>query len=114
MSSGHEQVDREANRDTNREQARREGASHWLVQPKTIRRLWWIFGIILALTVAAQIFIHVHAYFTVDAWPGFYAGYGFLSCVAMVLFAKVLGWVLKRPDDYYDEPPELAPDADDV
>lgn len=92
-----------------REQARREGAKHWLVQPRTIRLLWWIFGAILVLTVVAQWWVHVHAHFTVDGWPAFYAGYGFLSCVGMVLFAKVLGWVLKRPDDYYIEPTQLAP-----
>ncbi len=92
-----------------REKAIREGASHWLVQPKTIRLLWWISGIVLALTVVAQIWIHVHDYFVVDGWPGFYAAFGFLSCVAMVLFAKVLGSVLKRPDDYYVKPTQLAP-----
>jgi len=95
--------------DQQRQQAIRDGASHWLVQPKTIRLLWWISGIVLALTVIAQIWIHIHAYFTVDGWPGFYAGFGFLSCVAMVIFAKALGWALKRPDDYYDKPTKLAP-----
>ncbi|AKS40761.1 hypothetical protein [Wenzhouxiangella marina] len=94
-----------------REQALREGAKHWLVQPRTIRILWWVFGVILALTVVAQRWVHVHAHFGVDGWPGFYAAYGFLSCVAMVLFAKVLGWWLKRPDDYYIEPTQLAPSA---
>lgn len=94
-----------------REQALREGAKHWLVQPRTIRILWWVFGVILALTVVAQWWVHVHAHFGVDGWPGFYAAYGFLSCVAMVLFAKVLGWWLKRPDDYYIEPTQLAPSA---
>jgi hypothetical protein len=82
---------------------------HWLVRPKTIRLLWWIFGAILALTVLAQIFIHVHAYFTVDGWFGFYALYGFLTCVGMVVGAKLLGFVLKRPDDYYFRETELAP-----
>jgi len=94
-----------------REEAIREGASHWLVQPRTIRLLWWISGLVLALTIVAQIWITVHAYFSIDSWPGFYAGFGFLSCVAMVLFAKVLGWVLKRPDDYYVEPTQLAPNV---
>jgi len=92
-----------------REQAIREGANHWLVQPRTVRVLKWISGLILALTVLAQFFVPVHAYFSVDSWPGFYAGFGFLSCVAMVLFAKVLGWLLKRPDDYYMRPTRLAP-----
>jgi hypothetical protein len=76
---------------------------HWLVRPKTIRLLWWIFGVILALTVAAQFFIHLHEYFTVDGWFGFYAVFGFVSCLGMVLFAKVLGFVLKRPDTFYDD-----------
>jgi hypothetical protein len=30
--------------------------------------------------------------------------FGFLSCVAMVLVAKVLGWVLKRDENFYAEP----------
>jgi hypothetical protein len=76
---------------------------HWLVRPKTIRLLWWLFSAILALTLIAQFYVHIHEYFTVDGWPGFYAIFGFLSCVAMVVFAKVLGFVLKRPDNFYDD-----------
>jgi hypothetical protein len=33
---------------------------------------------------------------------GFYAAYGFFACVVLVLMAKVLRLVLKRPEDYYD------------
>ena len=33
----------------------------------------------------------------------FGAVFGFLSCVLMVLFAKALGVLLKRPNDYYRE-----------
>lgn len=76
---------------------------HWLVRPENIRKLWWIFGAVLALTVAAQAFIEVHDYFGVDGLFGFSAFYGFFTCVAMVLIAKVLGWWLKRPIDYYPE-----------
>ena len=76
---------------------------HWLVRPGTIRLLWWVFGAVLALTVLAQLFIGVKGYFGVDGWFGFGAAYGFLACLAMVLVAKVLGYVLKRPEVYYDE-----------
>ncbi|MDO9475592.1 MAG: hypothetical protein Q7L07_02680 [Pseudohongiella sp.] len=79
------------------------GQPHWLVRPSTIRLLWWIFGVILALTVIAQIFIHLHDYFTLDGFFGFYAIFGFVSCLAMVVFAKLLGVFLKRPDTYYDD-----------
>ena len=76
---------------------------HWLSRPTTIRLLWRGFIAILALTVAAQLFIGVKGYFGVDGWFGFAAGFGFLSCLAMVLLAKLLGVVLKRPEDYYAE-----------
>jgi hypothetical protein len=74
---------------------------HWLTRPSTIRKLWWGFSIVLALTVAAQVFIYVKGYFGVDGWFGFGAAFGFLSCLAMVLFAKGLGVFLKRGEDYY-------------
>lgn len=100
-------MSRSTNPDQRPEQ--RPDSDHWLVRPRTIRLLWWIFGAILALTVAGQFFIHFHAYFEVDGWFGFYAIYGFLTCVGMVVLAKLLGLVLKRPDDYYFRETELAP-----
>ncbi|MGB5511725.1 MAG: hypothetical protein WBM87_08470 [Woeseiaceae bacterium] len=74
---------------------------HWLVRPTTIRKLWWGFSIVLGLTVAAQLLIYVKGYFGADGWFGFGAAFGFLSCLAMVLVAKGLGFVLKRDEDYY-------------
>jgi hypothetical protein len=75
---------------------------HWLTRPETIRKLWFGGCGVLALTVLAQIFIHIKAHFPFEGWFAFAAVFGFLSCVAMVLFAKVLGGVLKRKDTYYD------------
>ena len=75
----------------------------WLVRPATIRWLWRIFAGVLALTVIAQLAIYVKGYFGVDDWFGFGAAFGFLSCVAMVLFAKLLGVFLKRGEDYYGD-----------
>jgi len=80
----------------------------WLTRPATIRKLWWVFSAVLALTVLAQLVVYVKGYFTVDGWFGFGAGYGFLCCLLMVLFAKGLGRFLKRPNDYYAEPEEDA------
>lgn len=75
--------------------------SHWLTRPATIRKLWWGFSVVLALTVAAQAFVYVKGYFGVDGWFGFGAVFGFLSCLAMVLVAKGLGFILKRDQNYY-------------
>ena len=80
----------------------------WLARPSTIRLLWWVFSAVLALSVAAQLIFKVKGYFGMDGWLGFGAVYGFLACFAMVLVAKGLGFVLKRPEDYYAE------DSDDA
>jgi sterol desaturase/sphingolipid hydroxylase (fatty acid hydroxylase superfamily) len=79
-------------------------SDHWLVRPTTIRRLWIVFLGVLALTVLADFFVTPAAHFAIEATFGFNAWYGFLSCAAMILFAKgIVGFVLKRPDDYYDD-----------
>ncbi len=75
---------------------------HWLSRPGTIRALWWVFAAVLAVAVGAELLVHLHPRFEVEGWFGFNAGFGFLACVGMVLFAKALGALLKRPDDYYD------------
>ena len=74
---------------------------HWLVRPDSIRLLWRVFWAVLALTVALEVFIKVKGYFGVDEWIGFGAAFGFVSCVAMVVVAKGLGFILKRDQDYY-------------
>ena len=77
---------------------------HWLVRPSTIRKLWIGSSIVLALVVLAQTVFYVKGYFGFDAWFGFGAIYGFVSCLVLVLVAKLLGLMLKRPVDYYDAP----------
>ena len=75
---------------------------HWLVRPSTIRLLWIVFIVVLALTVLADFFVDHHGKFGIDGTIGFYAWYGFLSCVVLVFGAKALGVFLKRKDTYYD------------
>ena len=91
---------------------------HWLVRPGTVRGLWIGFGVVLAALVLGDLLIHPHAGFGIDGTFGFYAWYGLGTCVAMVLFAKGLGVVLKRPDTWYEEgavaPAEPAADEADV
>lgn len=85
---------------------------HWLVRPETIRRLWQGLIAVLALTLVAELFVHPHQPFTIANLFSFHALYGFLACVAMVLVAKGLGLLLKRPEDYYAT--DQAPSANDA
>jgi hypothetical protein len=75
---------------------------HWLTRPATIRALWWVGGIVLALVTLAGKLVDIHPHFGIDGGFGFYSWYGFGTCVAMVVVAKVLGVVLKRKDTYYE------------
>jgi hypothetical protein len=81
-------------------------------RPGTIRVLWIAFIVVLALTVAAELAVHLHPRFRLERWFGFHAAWGFLSCVGMVLFANLLGLFLRRPDDYYTRRPEW-PDGEE-
>lgn len=76
---------------------------HWLVRPSTIRRLWQGFVAVLALTVLGELAIEAHPHFAVERLFGFNALYGLLACAVLILVAKGIGLVLKRPDTYYDD-----------
>ena len=75
---------------------------HWLTRARTVRWLWIVFIIILAVTVLMQVMIDVQGYLGVDGWFGFNAVYGLGTFAIMVIFARLLGFLLKRRDDYYD------------
>ena len=76
---------------------------HWLTRRETVRKLWIIFAVVLALTVLAEAFFPTKPHFSVEAIFGFSAWYGFLACAVLIAVAKLLGLWLKRPDTYYDE-----------
>ena len=80
-----------------------EEEKRWLLRSRTIRQLWFVSSGALFLLVLVGMLIHPHSLFGIDGTFGFHAWYCFFSCVAMVLFAKVLGVVLKRPDTFYDD-----------
>lgn len=74
----------------------------WLDDPRNVTRLYiglWAVGIVLVLLDAV---VHRHEDIDFAATPAFYAAYGFFACVLLVLVAKVLRRVLKRPEDYYE------------
>ena len=87
--------------------------NHWLTRPSTVRILWIVFSVILGITVALQFLVPVKGAFAIEKSFGFGAWYGFLACVLMVLVAKVLGWLLKRPEDYYQSEPTDEETADE-
>lgn len=85
-----------------------EKSKHWLYRPSSVPKLWIIQAVILVLAVLPEFFVHHHSNFveqgiTIDTAFGFYAWYGFLTCAAMVVGAKILGIFLKRKERYYED-----------
>ncbi len=64
--------------------------------------LMLLFGGCLVLIII-NFFVHKHGHFSWEEWSGFYAAYGFVACVGLVLAAKfILRKIVKRGEDYYD------------
>ena len=53
--------------------------------------------------LAADLVIHRHVERDFESLFGFYAFYGLIACVVLVLAAKEMRKVLMRREDYYDD-----------
>lgn len=71
--------------------------------PRNVKRLLLIFYILLALLLIIDFFIHKHADFPWEGAVNFFAAYGFVSGVLVILVAKLLRTFVKRKEDYYDK-----------
>lgn len=76
---------------------------HFFDKPRNVKGLLiFLFGSCIVLLII-DFFIHKHGHFDMEEWPEFYATYGFVSCVILVLAAKYgLRKIVKRKEGYYD------------
>jgi len=71
--------------------------------PRNVKILLRSFFASLLILLAVEPFLHKHAFFAWEKWPAFYAAFGFVACVALVVAAKyILRPLVKRREDYYD------------
>ncbi len=72
-------------------------------KPENIKKILKVFYVICGLLVAIDFVVHRHVYHDWENIPAFYAIYGFIGCVVLVLIAKEMRKVLMRGEDYYDD-----------
>lgn len=70
--------------------------------PKGKKTLWAILWGVCGLSVLLGFLAYPEPHFAFDGFFGFYALLGFVSCAVLILVAKVLGFGLKKSEDYYD------------
>jgi len=75
---------------------------HWLVRPSSVRLMWGLFVVVLAMTVVAGFFVSHAGLDGAEANFAFGAWYGFAACAVLIALAKGLAVFLKRPDTYHD------------
>lgn len=75
---------------------------HWLDHPENQRLVRVSLYVACAILFALDFFIHRHVEIGVERFWGFYAIFGFVACVLLVLVAKEMRKVVMRKEDYYD------------
>ncbi|MCF8106116.1 MAG: hypothetical protein K9K64_11575 [Desulfohalobiaceae bacterium] len=71
-------------------------------KPRNVRRLLYVFYCSLILLLISELFIHKHHAFPWEEAFGFYAVYGFVSCVLLIFLARLLRKIVMRRENYYD------------
>lgn len=71
--------------------------------PRNVKILVWSLYIVLAALLVADFFIHKHGYFHWEDKACFFAAFGFVSYVLLIIVAVVLRFLVKRDEDYYDK-----------
>ncbi|UCG77618.1 MAG: hypothetical protein JSV21_08545 [Nitrospirota bacterium] len=79
-----------------------EKEKDYFERPGNIKKLWIALYVVCALTIVFELFIDRTPHFGIDRIFGFYALLGFVSCAILIIIAKVIGFILKKNEDYYD------------
>lgn len=69
---------------------------------ENVKKVRWTFYACLIFLFIIDYFIATHPHFEWEGVYAFYAIYGFVGCVSLVLIAKVLRLIVMREEDYYD------------
>ena len=74
-----------------------------LDDPRNVDKIFYGLVIICAGLLVSDVLYHKHINFYFEGWFGFFAWYGFICCVALVLLAKQMRKFVKRDEDYYGD-----------
>lgn len=80
-----------------------QGKPGWFDKKENLILFLRIFYVSLGLLIIADFFVEKHPYFGFDGVPSFSAAYGFISCVLLVLVARVLRSFLMKDENHYDD-----------
>ena len=75
----------------------------WFYERRNLRKVLTTLYVVCAGLLALDLVHHRHVLHAWEGLFGFYAAYGFIACVGLVLIAKEMRKLLMRREDYYDD-----------
>lgn len=78
---------------------------HIFDDPRNVRLVIRSLFVACALLVGLDLIVHRHAEHPLEEIFAFYAIYGFVACVLLVLLAKEMRKLLMRGEEYYGDKP---------
>ena len=81
----------------------KKNKAYFLDKKENIQKILYVFYALCGLLFAADFIIHRHTYHNWEELPGFYAIFGFVACVLLVLVATQMRKGLMRGEDYYEK-----------
>ena len=76
--------------------------TRFLDRRENVRKFLHVFYAICAGLLLIDFVFHRHVTHSWESVWGFYAVFGFVACVVLVLIAKEMRKILMRREDYYD------------
>ncbi len=63
---------------------------------------YWLLLLLLAVDLISWFGATRQVHFPWEGFVFFNAVYGFMACVTLIFLAKILRWLVRRREDYYD------------
>jgi hypothetical protein len=76
--------------------------SRWLDHPRNVSKIVWALAAVCAVLVAFELAADRYGPFDVEHVFGFYAIFGFVASLVVVLLTRLLRPLVARREDYYD------------
>jgi hypothetical protein len=74
----------------------------WFDRPENVNKLWHGLLIVCGALVVSELFYAHQPHFAIERIPAFFAIFGFVAFVLIVLAGKALRNVIMRDETYYD------------
>ncbi len=75
----------------------------WVDKPGSANKIFWALAVVCGLLFLVDFTYEKHGYFHIEHTPGFFGAYGFIMFTGLILVAKGLRVLIKRPEDFYGD-----------